>query len=664
MSFSADIKENLSKISHFDEDILRAELIGYLLSGNANSEGKYFEFVTENEFNIEHFYKILFALKIEYEPEMRGKLYLAQMNPKAVERILQNYQDLEGDIRKNIVKGAFLGAGSVNNPEKNYHLEMIFNQEEYANYVGQICEEFDVKVKKIEINNKYQLYLKESEEISKFLALIGASRAVLKFEDVRVMKEMKNHVNRKVNCETANLNKTIEAALKQIDDIQLIKKRKKFEDLPKELKDVANLRLENPDLSLQDLSELMNPPIRKIRRKSSIEKNSCIGRRVKIKEKKCKAYGMYIHIPFCQKKCRYCDFISFGECDNEIKEKYVKSLVEEIGHFETKKKISTIYIGGGTPSILPVEAIEKILERIRNQFAVLENAEITIEVNPGTVDLEKLRKYKKMGVNRLSVGLQSTHNRCLNLLGRIHSYEVFIKTYEEARTVGFDNINVDLMLGFPTQSLEELRESLQKIVALKPEHVSIYSLILEEGTELEKLVLEKKLEMIPEELERKMYWESKKILEENGFLQYEISNFAKKGMESKHNLACWNQEEYIGFGVSSHSYESKRRFSKINCLEEYIENIENKNFDKNIILQEKEQTFEEQAKEYMMLGLRKIEGVSISKFEQKFQIHPLFYFRFEISKLEEKGLLEVDLDEIRLTKKGLDFANLVFEEFV
>lgn len=369
-------------------------------------------------------------------------------------------------------------------------------------------------------------------------------------------------------------------------------------------------------------------------------------------------FGIYVHIPFCQKKCRYCDFISFDKCDEEIKEKYVQAILREIENCKIQKKVSTIYIGGGTPSVLPAEWIQKILEKIHQKFEVEKNVEITIELNPGTANREKLETYKKMGINRLSIGVQSTQNRLLEMLGRIHQFEDFEKIYKEARSVGFNNINVDLMLGLPTQSLKDLEESLQKIIAWEPEHISVYSLILEEGTELEKLVSENKLEMISEDLEREMYWQTKKILEKNGYCHYEISNFAKKGFESKHNLACWEQEEYIGFGLAAHSYVDKKRFSNVDDLEEYIENR-----NENKIVHEK-QTFEEQAKEYMMLGLRKIEGVSISEFEQKFQVHPLFYFRFEISKLEEEGLLEVDLDAIRLTKKGLDLANLVFEEFV
>lgn len=263
MSFSAEVKENLSQTENFNQEVLTAELIGYAMSANFSETEDGFEFVTENEFNIEHFYKILFNLEIDYEAQIRGKCYVAQIKKQDIEKVLQNVSKVQGEMRKNMAKGAFLGAGSVNDPEKNYHLEMVLSQEKFADDLMRICEEFGVKFKEIRINERYQLYLKESEEISKFLALIGSSKAVLKFEDVRIMKEMKNKINRKVNCETANLNKTIEAALKQIDDINLIKKKRKFDQLPQELKIIANLRLENPDLSLKDLSELVEPPIGK-----------------------------------------------------------------------------------------------------------------------------------------------------------------------------------------------------------------------------------------------------------------------------------------------------------------------------------------------------------------------------------------------------------------
>ncbi len=255
-------------------------------------------------------------------------------------------------------------------------------------------------------------------------------------------------------------------------------------------------------------------------------------------------------------------------------------------------------------------------------------------------------------------------DRILNLLGRIHNFEQFKNTYEEARKVGFTNINVDLMLAIPTQTESELIESIQEVIKLNPNHISIYSLILEEGTEFQKLIENGKLKLLDEEIERKMYWKTKSILEKNGYKHYEISNFAKKGFESKHNLDCWNQEEYIGFGLAAHSYVNNKRFSNTNNFEEYVKNIEKREFEKNIEIHEIQENRENKAKEFMMLGLRKISGVSISEFERRFRINPLFYFRFEIEKLVNEKLIEVDLDNIKLTKKGLDLANLVFEEFI
>ena len=263
MSFSSEVKENLSKISNFNNDLLISEFIGYIFSGNMIENEEYYEFVTENEFNIEHLYKILFNLKIEYEPEVKGKCFIAQIHKKDVEKLISEYENVKKQNQKNIVKGAFLGSGSVNNPEKNYHLEIIFNNEKYCNDILEICNKNGINFKKLKTNEKYQLYLKEAEEISKFLAFIGASKAVLKFEDVRVIKDIKNNVNRRVNCETANLNKTIDAAIRQIEDIKLIKKNKKYDELSAQLKQLAELRLTNPELSLKDLSELMEPKLSK-----------------------------------------------------------------------------------------------------------------------------------------------------------------------------------------------------------------------------------------------------------------------------------------------------------------------------------------------------------------------------------------------------------------
>ena len=375
-------------------------------------------------------------------------------------------------------------------------------------------------------------------------------------------------------------------------------------------------------------------------------------------------FGIYIHIPFCVKKCSYCDFVSFCS-DEKIWEQYTNAVVCEIENkkIENSKKVTTIYIGGGTPSLIPENYIVKIINTVKSRFKIEESAEITIEVNPGTVTEKKLVAYKNAGINRISIGLQSAEDRILKLIGRIHNYQTFLSTYNLTRNIGFENINVDLMLAIPTQTKEELLNTLNKVIELKPNHISLYSLIVEENTEIKKALEVGNLEYVDEKVEREMYWKTKRILEKNGYFHYEISNFAKRGFESKHNMDCWNQEEYIGFGIAAHSYINNKRFSNISNLEEYIKNINEENFEKNIELHEN-QTKQDKMKEYMMIGLRKIDGISISEFERRFRISPLFYFRFEIDKLVKENLLEVDLDYIKLTKKGLDFANIVFEEFI
>lgn len=239
-----------------------------------------------------------------------------------------------------------------------------------------------------------------------------------------------------------------------------------------------------------------------------------------------KDIGLYIHIPFCKKKCYYCDFISF-ENKTELIESYIQALLKEIENADLSKyNIKTVYIGGGTPSILESKNIKKILDAIRLDFD--KDVETTIEVNPGTVNKEKLESYLKSGINRLSIGLQSANDKLLKEIGRIHNFKEFLDIYSEAKNAGFKNINVDLMLGLPNQTLEDIEKSLKEVILLDPTHISLYSLILEEGTNLEKMVLDKKINMIDESLERKMYWKTKNILEENGYIHYEISNFAKK----------------------------------------------------------------------------------------------------------------------------------------
>ena len=372
--------------------------------------------------------------------------------------------------------------------------------------------------------------------------------------------------------------------------------------------------------------------------------------------------GIYIHIPFCKRKCYYCDFISYDNKCNEIPE-YIESLSQEIEEFDfSNYQTNSIYIGGGTPSYMDSKYINKIVDKIY-QKANCKNAEITIEVNPGTVTLEKLKEYKKDGINRLSIGLQSTNNKILQNIGRIHTYEDLLNTYKLAKEVGFKNINVDLMIGLPNQTIQDLKASLKKIIKLNPNHISIYSLIVEEGTIIEKLLNEGKITLPKEEQERRMYWYVKDTLELNGYHHYEISNFSKEGKESRHNLNCWNQEEYVGFGVGAHSYINNIRFSNTKSIEEYIKNITNNCKEKNMIIEEK-QSLQDKENEFMLLGFRKIEGIEITKFKEKFIENPIFLYKERLQKLEKEGLINIDLNNIKLTNKGLDLANIVFEEFI
>lgn len=412
--------------------------------------------------------------------------------------------------------------------------------------------------------------------------------------------------------------------------------------------------------------------------------------------------GIYVHIPFCVKKCDYCDFISYSNCF-DMQERYVEKLLEEIEENKNLLRnnfISTIYIGGGTPSAINPELIKKILNKIYDVAGIeieknkgtsnggkkvigneipdkKEKIEITIEVNPGTTTKNNLQMYKNCGINRLSIGLQSTDDDILKKIGRIHNYEQFLDTYKWAEEAGFENINVDLMLGLPGQDIGILKNSLENVVNLKPEpkHISVYSLIVEENTKIEQRIDSGELSLPDDEEERRQYHYMKNFLELNGYKHYEISNFAKPGFESKHNMNCWEQKQYVGFGVAAHSYVNGVRYANTTDLKEYLnvensmknefeDNSKNKTGFATIKTIEETQDKLDMEKEFMILGLRKLDGVSISKFEQKFGENPIYLFRNELQKLVEEDLLEVDLDDIKLTSKGLDLANLVWEEFV
>ena len=374
-----------------------------------------------------------------------------------------------------------------------------------------------------------------------------------------------------------------------------------------------------------------------------------------------KEIGAYIHIPFCKQKCYYCDFVSFSNLENK-QEIYIDALKKEIDNFFKINKdinISTLYIGGGTPSFINSKYIKEIISK----FDVKNIPEITIEANPGTVTYEKLLNYKETGTNRISIGLQTTNDELLKNIGRTHTFNDFLNTYDLAIKAGFDNINVDLMIGLPNQTIEDIKYSLEEITKLDPNHISLYSLIVEENTKIFKMLEEGKINLPNEEQERNMYWYVKNNLELKRYKHYEISNFAKPGFESKHNLDCWNQKEYIGFGLNAHAYIDGIRYSNTGNLNEYIKNCEDENFDKNKIIQEQQNEYEKE-QEYMLLGLRKIDGVNIQDFKNKFGENPIFLFKDELNKLVDDNLIEIDSNQIKLTIKGLDLANLVWEEFV
>ena len=411
-----------------------------------------------------------------------------------------------------------------------------------------------------------------------------------------------------------------------------------------------------------------------------------------------KELGIYIHIPFCKQKCYYCDFVSFSNKQNFV-ENYVEAVKKEINNYFKNKRlleiytVTTIYIGGGTPSYIDSKYICEIMEVLENNLkqnkVKFEDMEITIEVNPGTVNKEKLEQYKKAKINRLSIGLQSTNNKMLKQIGRIHTYEQFLETYQMAKEVGFNNINVDLMIGLPNQTIEDIKRSLKEVIQLNPTHISVYSLIIEEGTVIAQKIENHQLQEMDEELERNMYWYVKNTLELNGYTHYEISNFAKEGKESNHNLNCWRQKEYIGIGLAAHSYLNYVRYMNTSEIEQYIIQMNNlnekivkdilelsNNKKKKANLEENEknietvyeieevQDVEDRKKEYMLLSLRTLEGVSISKFKEKYIDNPIFLFRKELEKLVEEKLIVIDSDYIKLTNKGLDLANLVWEEFI
>lgn len=380
-----------------------------------------------------------------------------------------------------------------------------------------------------------------------------------------------------------------------------------------------------------------------------------------------KNLGIYIHIPFCIRKCAYCDFLSFAS-EEEARKKYIRSLISEIEQWNDIKRwhITSIFVGGGTPSVLKKEETALILEAVYNKFQVDDDAEITTEANPGTLTKDKLYTYREHGINRLSLGLQSVHDQELKLLGRIHTYEDFLKGFHMAREAGFKNINVDLMSALPGQTVDSWRKSLSEILRLKAEHVSAYSLIIEEGTPFyEKYAEDARLrdmgedcQILPsEEDERRMYYETRRLTKEYGLEQYEISNYAKPGYECRHNQAYWLRQDYLGFGLGASSLIDNMRFRNTADLAQY-----------NLGVFKKEETevlsVQEQMEETMFLGLRMKDGVSLEEFETVFHTPFSAVYGKAVQELKNEGLVHVEDKRILLTEKGFDLSNYTLAQFL
>ena len=375
--------------------------------------------------------------------------------------------------------------------------------------------------------------------------------------------------------------------------------------------------------------------------------------------------SLYLHIPFCVKKCHYCDFLSFPGCSLSRQAEYVDAMIQEIHAYREAAEdyeVKTIFLGGGTPSLLEEELVERLFHELYSVWRAAPETEITIEANPGTLSREKLIGYHTIGINRLSLGLQSTIAQELETIGRIHNYEQFLANYYLAREVGFDNINIDIMSALPGQTLISYGKTLERILKLQPEHISSYSLILEEGTDFwENAEIERALPS--EQTERIMYHYTKKCLQNAGYERYEISNYAKPGYACLHNQVYWTGGEYLGLGLGAASYWKGARFSNTPDMEEYMENCSRARITEN----RKEivtATQKSRMEEYMFLGLRMIRGVSIREFERRFGIPMNRVYGTVIRSYIGQGLLKIEQDRLMLTERGIDVSNSVMADFL
>lgn len=372
-----------------------------------------------------------------------------------------------------------------------------------------------------------------------------------------------------------------------------------------------------------------------------------------------KELSLYVHIPFCKSKCLYCDFPSFANRENLMSD-YINALIKEINMKATKYIIRSLFIGGGTPSYLSEGDLEKLLKCL-DKLNFKENAEKTIECNPGTISDNKLKIIKKYNINRISIGLQSVDNNILKSIGRIHTFEQFKENYQKIRKYGFNNVNIDVMFGLPNQSVKNYINGLKEIINLKPDHISAYSLIIEEGTPFFKDYENEKLNLPNEDQEREMYHKGKELLELNGYNQYEISNFAKDNKRCFHNIQYWKCNEYLGVGAYSSSFIDSKRIKNVQDIKEYIHLIDN---NKSTEIIENINNLNDNMEEFVFMGLRMIEGIEKLEFERRFKKNIYSIYNSQINNNIKKGLL-LDKDErIKLTPLGIEFSNEVMCEFI
>ena len=399
-----------------------------------------------------------------------------------------------------------------------------------------------------------------------------------------------------------------------------------------------------------------------------------------------KKLEIYVHIPFCAQKCAYCDFLSFPG-NSQTQQEYTDRLLEEIEYQSAYAKeyhVISIFIGGGTPSILDFHQMTAVLTALNREFDVHPEAEITLEANPGTVTSEALLHYREAGINRISMGLQSADDKELKYLGRIHTYDEFLKSFQRVRMAGFDNVNVDLISAIPGQTVESWKNTLKKVTMLKPEHISAYSLIVEEGTPFydrygEHVAMDndsmsredrRSLMALPdlpdEDMEREMYYLTRAFLNEQGYERYEISNYSRPGYECRHNIGYWTGVEYLGLGLGSASYMNGCRFHNTASYQAYKNGRfgRKEDFDQLLRQEFERLTTEQKMEEYMFLGLRLIEGISAQGFVSSFGQNIRHVYGPVLDKLEQEKLLEMKDGYYCLTERGIDISNYVMSQFL